>query len=69
MSKTILDLCAGLPDTEPELLARAHEFNVALESALGNPHGHLPDYLGSIQAAKSATDAVIAVAAKGTSAK
>ena len=63
MTKTILDLCRELPTSEAELRARADEFNEAVYLLLGSPEGKhdrvLPDYIGSIAAAKAAADALI----------
>jgi len=64
MTKTILDLCQSLPDSEPELRARADEFNLAVLCAVFGvniareiaPGDFAP--LSSIADAKAATDAL-----------
>ncbi len=62
MSRTILELCQALPDSEAELRARADEFNLAVEQAL-----HIPtrwaarNYVDNIADAAAATDALIAL--------
>lgn len=57
---TILELCRALPDSEPELRARADEFNLAIEQALQVPtRWGARDYVSNIADAKAATDALV----------
>jgi hypothetical protein len=92
--KSILDLCRELPASEPEIRARAGEFNnLVAERVTGvvccdrwsmlqvtmagviygktcnhekcTPIQRFPNYLSSITAAKTATDAIIASATGG----
>lgn len=62
---TIIELCRLLPGSEPELRARADEFNLAIEQALQVPtRWTARDYMNNIADAKAATDAVLALGAK-----
>ena len=62
--KSIPDLCRLLPDSEPEIRARADEFNRAIWLAVAKDMytatQGTPDYLNSIADAKAATDTMIA---------
>jgi len=68
MTKTIIELCRALPDSEAELRARADEFNETVYLSLGSPEGQrdriMPDYIGSIADAKAATDALLKLGAR-----
>jgi len=70
MTKTIIELCRALPDSEPELRSRADEFNLAVLCAVFGvniareiaPGDFAP--LGSIADAKAATDALLKLGAR-----
>jgi hypothetical protein len=59
-SKSIIDLCRSLPNSEPELRARADEFCLEIEKHVQVPTAwRRRDYVNNIADAKAATDTIL----------